>query len=159
MPSAAGIFRLWQGKCIASGRGSSPVEVRLESSFLTGIFMKREGWQKLVAGWPWFQREGTFPISANSEFMNPLRVVRKPYGCWDPIMPRQDDVFGWPVSEYEEAVTLRPGLQAIARQILKKLMQLAHGDPEHGIADEILRENPCWPTELQRRTNWHHERF
>ena len=45
--------------------------------------MAEQGWQKLLAGYPWFAGEGNYPIAAYSEFMPPPRVGRKPYGSID----------------------------------------------------------------------------
>ena len=80
------------------------------------------GWQKLLAGYPWFAGEGNYPIAAYSEFMPPPRVGRKPYGSIDHGLYREDDPFGWHVSEYEEALELQPGLEMIA----KELMHVVH---------------------------------
>src|SRR6516225_3563853 len=42
--------------------------------------MTATGWKRLLEGWPWFQGEGSYPIFPNSEYMPPIRLVRKPYG-------------------------------------------------------------------------------
>ncbi len=44
--------------------------------------MAEQGWQKLLAGYPWFAGEGNYPIAAYSEYMPPPRVGRKAYGCY-----------------------------------------------------------------------------
>jgi hypothetical protein len=110
--------------------------------------MPRSAWEQLLAGWPWFGGAGRFPIQPNSEFMPPVRLVRKPYGTWDPPPYTPDDPWGWPVTEYEEALVLRPGLRSIAHQILNKLAQLVGRGEGPGIAEFKLRNNPYWPPEL-----------
>ena len=87
--------------------------------------MMQTGWKRLLAGWPWFQGEGAYPLSTYPEFMPPVRLLRKPYGSWDPILPDESDTWGWPVTEYEEALTIRPGLHDIARRLGDTLAQLA----------------------------------
>src|SRR4051794_5812413 len=122
--------------------------------------MSSQGWMQLLEGWPWFRGEGSYPIPAYSEFMPPPRLVRKPYGASDPVLLAEDDPWGWPVTEYEEALTLRPGLEQVARQVVGKLVQLGRGDPEHGIPPSLLDENLCWPDELARRAGkLPHERY
>jgi hypothetical protein len=122
--------------------------------------MPDRGWKELVDGWPWFEGEGSFPLWPNSEFMPPVRLVRKPYGCWDPLPLAEDAPWQWPVSEYEEALTLRPGLRSIAEQVLAHLVGLCQNASGDGVAEYKLRENPYWPKELAARAGTlAHERF
>jgi hypothetical protein len=121
--------------------------------------MSQHGWKKLVDGWPWYGGEGHFPVRPGSEFMAPLYVLRKPYGCWDPILPDDHDPFGWPVGEYEEALSIRPGLRDVAQRVLHKLERLCRGDA-HGFDEYKLTDNPYWPPELaEKATALSHERF
>lgn len=113
--------------------------------------MPPQGWKQLVAGAPWFRGEGTYPILAYSEFMPPPRLGRKPYGTSDPLAFDEDDPWGWPVNEYDEAWELRPGLEKIARQVLGALLGLATGKPHHGIGKHKLEGNPAWPDDLAER--------
>ncbi|MFL5339473.1 MAG: M28 family peptidase [Gemmataceae bacterium] len=106
--------------------------------------MTELGWKQLVAGWPWYRGEGSFPCQPDSEFMPALRVLRKPYGCWDMVPLEENDPFGWPVTEYEEAITIRPGLRDIAHVIMEQLRKAAAGTEDHGIAEYKLRHNPYW---------------
>ena len=110
--------------------------------------MADQGWQKLLAGYPWFEGEGNYPIVAYSEFMPPPRVGRKPYGGVDHVVYREDDPFGWHVTEYEEALELQPGLEMVAKELVHVAWQLGHNDPAHGIASKKLDGNPYWPDEL-----------
>jgi hypothetical protein len=122
--------------------------------------MSSKGWKQLIDGWPWFQGAGSFPLLPNSEFMQPVRLVRKPYGSWDTTAVSEDDPWGWPITEYEEMLTLRPGLCDLARHILDKLVPLCQGDKEHGISEYKLHANPYWPAELAARAGTlEHERF
>lgn len=114
--------------------------------------MAEHGWKQLVAGWPWFRGEGHFPVSPNSEFMPPVRTGRKPYGTWDAgVRPTDDDPWGWPVTEYDEQLQLRPGFRDIGRQVLARLVPLCTGKSDHGIASYKLDDNPYWPPELAAR--------
>lgn len=122
--------------------------------------MTDAGWKQLLDGWPWFQGAGSFPILPNSEFMPPVRLGRKPYGTWDTLPLREDDPWGWPVTEYDEALTLQPGLHDIAHHVLAKLVPLCQGEEEHGIAPRKLQNNPYWPKELAAGApGLEHERF
>jgi hypothetical protein len=122
--------------------------------------MKLSGWKQLLDGAPWFRGEGRYPIAAYSEFLPPPRLLLKPYGCYDPIPFAEDDPWGWPIAEYEEAFLLRPGLEKIAKEVLCKLTHLCHGQAAHGISRTKLADNPCWPPELaQHAAGLSHERY
>jgi hypothetical protein len=122
--------------------------------------MPTQGWKQLVAGWPWFQGEGAYPIGAYSEFMPPPRSVRRAYGTYDLSLFSDKDPWGWPITEYEESLFLRPGMEKIAHHVLGALMCLAHGRPTHGIARGKLENNPYWPPELAKDSHKRtHERF
>ena len=69
------------------------------------------------------------------------------------------DPWGWPVTEYEESLELQPGLLHVAEQLLGVLEHLGHCRPAHGIARNKLRDNPCWPAELQERGAPAQERY
>jgi hypothetical protein len=120
------------------------------------------GWQRLLAGFPWFQGEGRFPLDAYSEFLPPPRLGRKPYPFAEPeIRPfADDDPDGWQVAEVEEAFQLRPGLLQIARQIHHTLTALARGKAAPGVSLESLRHNLYWSEELTKHIfSAQHERF
>lgn len=122
--------------------------------------MAQTGWERLLADWPWFQGKEAFPLSTYSEFMPPVRLLRKPYGSWDPVLPHPGDPWGWPVTEYEEALTIRPGFRDIARRILDKLVRFAVRAPsaEESSAHD-LRHNPYWPGGASGQRAPRHERF
>ena len=88
-------------------------------------------------------------IAAYSEFMPP------------PHLPRQNVIRGheWLVTEYEEALELRPGLQRIGEQLVDVLSRLGRGERAHGIDGRKLDGNPCWPDELRRNSAPMHERY
>lgn len=123
--------------------------------------MPAPGWKQLLAGTPWFQGADKYPIAAYSEFMPPPRLGRKPYGDFiDPFLFDAADPWGWHVTEYEEAVELRPGLENIASQVLGALAHLGHGERAHGIGKNKLQDNPCWPAELvEHAGKLGHERY
>src|SRR5262245_9322532 len=99
--------------------------------------MAQAGWPQLVDGWPWFSGNGNYPIPAYSEFLPPPRLGRKPYGA-DLGFFDQSDPRGWPVTEYEEALELRPSLQKIADQIVAALVNLGNARPAHGLSKAKL---------------------
>jgi hypothetical protein len=109
------------------------------------------GWKQLLDGWPWFRGEGSYPIPCYSEFMPPLFLIRKPYGGYDPLPLDGADPWGWPVTEYEEALPLRTGMTSIARHLLPQLVRLSTGEHGHCIPHYQLTDNPYWPAELAER--------
>ena len=121
--------------------------------------MAEQGWQKLLAGYPWFEGEGNYPITAYSEFMPPPRVGRRAYGGVDRLLFREDDPFGWHITEYEEALELEPGMTLIADELLHIMQRLGKRDPAHGIAQKKLEGNPFWPEDLQASGAPAHERY
>src|SRR5262249_50694599 len=68
--------------------------------------MAQVGWQRLLAGAPWFRGEGSYPIAAYSEFMPPPRVGRKPYEADGAATYNEADPWGWPVTEAEDLLEL-----------------------------------------------------
>ena len=122
--------------------------------------MAQQGWKRLLAGVSAFRGPGQFPLAAYSEFMPPPRMGRKPYGAEDPVLFRDDDPLGWHVSEYEEVMELRPGLEHLGVQLVLRLEHLGNGRPAHGIARAKLEGNPYWPAELADRAGrLPHERY
>src|SRR5215211_978485 len=106
--------------------------------------MAQVGWKRLLEGWPWFRRPGAYPLPTYPEYMPPVRLLRKPYGGWDPVCLDEEDPWGWPVTEYEEALTIRPGLRDIARRVLDKLVRFARGAAStEDAAAYDLTDNPC----------------
>jgi Peptidase family M28 len=101
----------------------------------------------LLAGFPWFKGEDSYPIAAYSEFMPPARLGRKPYGNLDAYLFAEDDPWGWHVTEYEEH-HIRLGLGHIGTQLVHALVHLGEGRPAHGISRGKLTDNPYWPPML-----------
>src|SRR5262249_41539011 len=114
------------------------------------LTMSEAGWKRLLAGWPWFRGKGSFPVPAYSEFMPPPYLVRKPSGGADLWLLDEDDPWGWPVTEYEEALMVQPGLHSVACQLLRQLVRLGRGHSEHGISQAKRVDNPCWPADLEQ---------
>jgi hypothetical protein len=120
--------------------------------------MAKSGWNQLLAGSPWFRGAGRFPIAAYSEFMPPPRLGYKPYGPVEPPEWDEGDPWGWPVSEKEEALELRPGLEHLAGRIVVALDELGRGRPVRGLSHYKLDGNPAWPAELAGAGPLEHER-
>ncbi|HTY62614.1 MAG TPA: M28 family peptidase [Acidobacteriota bacterium] len=110
--------------------------------------MAAQGWMRLVAEAKSVRGNGKYRIPAYSEFMPAPRLLCKPYGEIVATTFAEDDPWGWPISEYEEAFELRPGLEHLAREILDSLYKLGEGQSTHGISRKKLENNPYWPAEL-----------
>jgi hypothetical protein len=121
--------------------------------------MALAGWKRLVDGAPWFRTAESYPIAAYSEFMPPPREVRKPYRGYDVNEVDENDPWGWPVSEWEEARQLRPGLAHLAEVVVHGLAELGHGRPMHGFSRNKLEGNPAWPLRLAHKGPLAHERY
>jgi hypothetical protein len=122
--------------------------------------MATTGWKQLLKGWPWFRGKESYPLAAYSEYMPPPLLGRKPYSPRNLPLYADVDPYGWPVTEYEEAFELLPGLKGIASQMLHSLEQLCQGGHAHGIAKGKLTDNPYWPPELAERAgSLKHERY
>jgi hypothetical protein len=87
------------------------------------------------------------------------RMGQKPLGERDPLLVRGDDPLGWPITEYEEAFELRPGLEQIGRQLIRVLYALGRGHPARGISKDKLKGNPAWPPTLRDHGAPAHERY
>ncbi len=120
------------------------------------------GWKRLIAGHPWFEGAGNYPLPAYSEFMPPPRLGHSPFGSMDTPFT-DEDPYGWHVSEIEQEYELNPGLENIARQIMGQLLELGRGMPAHHIAGHQrrnLEDNPYWPAEIAARAgHLDHERY
>ena len=57
----------------------------------------------------------------------------------------------WPVTEYEEALELKPGLASIGAQLVDALSRFGRGQRAQGIDGRKLDGNPCWPDDLRER--------
>lgn len=122
--------------------------------------MPNRGWKRLFLQTERFTGEGKYPIAAYSEFMPPPRLGLSPYMRRNTGFFDEEDPWGWPVTEYEEAFQLVPGLQSVAQQILGALVRVARGEPAHGISRNNLIGNLYWPEELaQHAGSLAHERF
>ncbi len=122
--------------------------------------MAAVGWQRLIPRDDCFVGEGKFRIDAYSEFQQAPRVGWKPYGGQgvDPELFSADDPWGWQVSEFDEALELRPGLAQIAKQVMSKLGRLRDNDPATGLPRLDLAGNPYWPPDLAAETKLPQER-
>jgi hypothetical protein len=122
--------------------------------------MPIRGWKSLLPDANHFRGEGNFPIPAYSEFMPPPRLGLHPYGGRSCGFFDDEDPWGWPISEYEQAFELQPGMKNIARQALGAMVHLGRGESTHGIGRNKLAGNPFWPEELARRAgSLSHERY
>jgi hypothetical protein len=122
--------------------------------------MPAPGWKQLLKGFPWFHGADSYPLPAYSEFMPPPRLGRKPYGTYAGLSFDEADPWGVPVTEYEEAWELRPGLERAAQEIIGALANLGRGKAGHGVARHQLVDNPYWPPELAGRAGTlGHERY
>src|SRR5947208_807819 len=86
-----------------------------------------------------FLERGRYFIAAYSEFMPPPRMFERAYGTRDDRHFRRGE---WPVTEYEEALELRPGLASIGAQLVDALSHLGRGERAQGIDGRKLDGNP-----------------
>jgi hypothetical protein len=122
--------------------------------------MPGQGWKQLVRETEHFRHEGRYPIVAYSEFIPPPRVGLKPYGCINDGVFHDDDLWGWHITEYEQAWELRPGLEHLSKIIVRSMVDLGNGHSAHGISRHKLTDNPYWPAELARKAGQlPHERY
>jgi hypothetical protein len=122
--------------------------------------MPQQGWKRLLAGPAWFRGPGRYPIMAYSEFMPPPRLGKKPYDGNGLGLFQPDDPLGWPITEYEEAFELQPGLKDLAAHLVRALEHLGCGRPAHHIGRVKLEGNPFWPPKLARAAGTlAHERY
>jgi hypothetical protein len=114
--------------------------------------MVYSGWKQLIQNCS-AKGEGRFPIPAYSEFMPPPRFGCRPYrGILDRLFFSEEDPAGWPVTELEEALEIRPGMENIAHQVLTALLHLTKGEPAEGLARNKLANNPYWPPDLAEKS-------
>lgn len=105
----------------------------------------------MLEGYPWFNCEDCYLITAYSEFMPPPLVGREPQGEIDHVLFSDDDPYGWHITEIEEEYELRPGIEHAGHQIMNNLIKLGKGLTEHyihGHGGENLKDNPYWPSEI-----------
>src|SRR5664279_3062200 len=93
-----------------------------------------QGWHKLLTGYPWVRSKGSYPISAYSEFMPSPQFEYKPYGKPGNRILKEEDPFGWNISELEEEYELKPGIEHIGHQIISNIVKLGRGLPHHFIS-------------------------
>ncbi|MHB8626970.1 MAG: M28 family metallopeptidase [Aggregatilineales bacterium] len=120
------------------------------------------GWERLLDGYPWFAREGSFPLPPYGEFMPPPYLGRSPYGAIDILTPGDQDPLAWRITEIEEEYELRPGLEDVAQHVIDTLIRLNQGlSVPHltGHQGLNLRNNPYWPPELAQAGTIAHERY
>jgi hypothetical protein len=112
--------------------------------------MAKHGWQNLLDGAPWYEKEGAYPIAAYSEFMPAPRLGRKAYRYAErELLPFADkDPCGWYVSEYEEALELRPGLADLAGHVHGAMVHLGQTGHARTLGKVKLMDNPYWPADL-----------
>jgi hypothetical protein len=110
--------------------------------------MALAGWKALLDGAPWFRGAGNYPIAAYSEYIPPPRAGTLPYGLNGAGLFSEEDAYGWPVPEFEEALEIRPGLAHVAEQLVRALACLGRGQPTRGLSRHKLEGNPAWPAEL-----------
>ena len=103
--------------------------------------MTIQGWKSLVESCS-FEGQGQYPIAAYSEFMPPVRLGCRPYGGKLDGFFSADDPVGFPITEFEEAFELRPGLENIAHQVLGALNHLVRGEPAERLSKGQTGQQP-----------------
>lgn len=112
-----------------------------------------KGWHKFLNDYPLHNHYKEIHILAYSEFMPSPKVGLSPYGDIDYLTFSDDDDFGWKISEMEEEMELKPGMNDIGKILLKQIHNLGMGLPAHHIAGHAYQNiinNPYWPNELSK---------
>lgn len=122
-----------------------------------------EGWHALIPNTEAHDKL-KFPVSAYSEFMPPVRLGWAPYdGGIDSELFQEKDPDGWHVTEVEEEYALKPGMENIAAQIVRQLVNLGRGLPAPlvtGWQGRNLAKNPYWSPALTAHAgHLTHERY
>ena len=105
-----------------------------------------------------FKQYSQYPLMAYSEFMPPIHFAGSAYDGQVKGFFQKDVPLEFPITEYEEAFEVHPGLENIAHQILHALSHLAKGETAERLARNKLINNPYWPDELaQQVQNLRHE--
>ena len=113
------------------------------------------GWKDFLQTFPWFEGKNGFPLPAYSEFMPPMHIGIRPYDA--AVYPwhfREDDPYGFYVSEDDELLHLQPGLLNIGQQMMDHLILLGKGKLPPSIAgrkNRNLKDNPFWPDDLAEK--------
>ncbi|HWG41876.1 MAG TPA: M28 family peptidase [Gemmataceae bacterium] len=121
--------------------------------------MTLSGWKQLMDGAPWFRGAESYPIAAYSEFMPPPREGCKPYQGYAQHELNEDDPWGWPIGEWDEARQLQPGLAHVAEVVVHALAELVQGRPVYGLSRVKLAGNAAWPPVLAQKGMLAHERY
>src|SRR5437762_2126388 len=139
-----GCRRLFPGKVtpalVSRGAGGTSSLSPLPTRLVCEPAMPTRGWKQLVAGWPWFRGEGSYPLPAYSEFMPPPRLG---------LSRTQDDkgrirwtLFGasgqGPARGFWKSFFTTPRREvpeAQALDFVRRLLHAAHGQPTEGLAD------------------------
>lgn len=100
-----------------------------------------------------FKQYSQYPLMAYSEFMPPIHFTCNDYDGKTKECFQKDVPLEFPITEYEEAFELQPGLESIALQILKALAHLIKGESAEGLARNKLINNPYWPDELAQQAH------
>jgi hypothetical protein len=123
----------------------------------------KQGWQKFTENFPWFKKENGFPLPAYSEFMPAPKVGISQLGDIDYNIFSDKDPFGWKISEHEEEIDLRPGIEEIGKHVMKHIINFGKGEHEHAIyghGGKNIKGNPYWPENLaQKAGKLKHEKF
>ena len=112
--------------------------------------MALDGWKPLLKACSRRRRE-PYPIPAYSEFMPPVHLGCRPYEGRPDDLFSEEDPAGWPITEFEEQIELRPGLESIAHQVIGALVHLVRGEPAERLSKSKLIDNPYWPPELAQK--------
>jgi hypothetical protein len=98
-----------------------------------------------------FKQYSQYPLMAYSEFMPPINFTCRAQKGNTKGFFQKDVPLEFPITEYEEAFELQPGLESIALQILKALSHLTKGEAAEGLSRNKLIDNPYWPNELAQQ--------
>lgn len=73
------------------------------------------GWKKILNDYPLNTHYKDTQIHAYSEFMPSPKVGISPYGDIDYSIFDEKDIYGWTISEMEEEIELKPGIEHVGK--------------------------------------------
>ncbi len=114
----------------------------------------KAGWRQMLNDYPLNNHYKEIHIPAYSEFMPSPKIGLSPYGDIDYTVFSEDDPYGWKISEMEEEMELKPGINQTGKILFKQIHNLGMGLPAHHISghnNQNLTHNPYWPDELSAK--------
>ncbi|MCX6258298.1 MAG: M28 family peptidase [Bacteroidia bacterium] len=112
-----------------------------------------QGWKELRNKITHDAKGIKFRLPAYSEFMPSPVIDCNDHVFTDHDIFSDDNLNGWNITEMEEELELKPGIENIGTQVMQHLIKLGKGLPEYhigGHGNQNLTNNPYWPDDLAK---------